>query len=230
MLSWYFLDERGRSKIDCLISTLSFSWSGLADRRAASASMRTGSVLADLNVPVLQTASLFGTEEEWRKESRGLSPLELTLSVALPEIDGRIASVPLVFRSRPDGDVDRMVASPGRAAMLARMARRWAVLRRRPNVEKRVAVILHNYPSSDGRIGNGVGLDTLMSTVRLLHALAVTGTTWATRGKFQPMVMHWCAFFSPGAHTTSLTAAAMVTWGSISMHTRNGFWRFPNLR
>ncbi len=175
VLSWYFLDERGRSKIDCLISTLSFSWSGLADRRAASASMRTGSVLADLNVPVLQTASLFGTEEEWRKESRGLSPLELTLSVALPEIDGRIASVPLVFRSRPDGDVDRMVASPGRAAMLARMARRWAVLRRRPNVEKRVAVILHNYPSSDGRIGNGVGLDTLMSTVRLLHALAGDG-------------------------------------------------------
>ena len=58
---------------------------------------------------------------------------------------------------------------------VAELAAHWARLRRLPNAEKRVAIVLSNYPNKDGRIGNGVGLDTPASAVRLLRALRKRG-------------------------------------------------------
>jgi cobaltochelatase CobN len=40
-----------------------------------------------------------------------------------------------------------------------------------PNRDKRIALMLANYPTRDGRIGNGVGLDTPASVINLLRAL-----------------------------------------------------------
>src|SRR5262249_1482826 len=67
------------------------------------------------------------------------------------------------------------VPAPDRIEYLVSLARRWAELRRVPNAEKRVALILANYPSRNARLGNAVGLDTPASVVSLLHALAGDG-------------------------------------------------------
>src|SRR5207253_9871717 len=55
------------------------------------------------------------------------------------------------------------------------LARNWARLRATPPVERRVAIILANYPNRDGRIGNGVGLDTPQSAIAILGALSASG-------------------------------------------------------
>ena len=72
-------------------------------------------------------------------------------------------------------DVLRYQAEPGRMAFVAELARRWCVLRDKPNADKRIALILANYPIDDARIANGVGLDTPASTVAVLQELRAAG-------------------------------------------------------
>ena len=62
-----------------------------------------------------------------------------------------------------------------RIDFVADLTRNWARLKARPPAERRVAVILANYPSRDGHIGNGVGLDTPASAIAILQALASAG-------------------------------------------------------
>jgi cobaltochelatase CobN len=66
----------------------------------------------------------------------------------------------LAWRSeRSQSDVVCYRAHPERMDFVAELARRWVELARLPT-RKRVALVLANYPTRDGRIGNGVGLDT----------------------------------------------------------------------
>ena len=108
---------------------------------------------------------------------------DTAMSVALPEFDGRIISVPISFKQETAatqggklaGRLQRYVAHEDRVDYLARLAIKWANLRVKPNAEKRVAIILSNYPTKDARIGNAVGLDTPASVIRILHELESAG-------------------------------------------------------
>lgn len=101
--------------------------------------------------------------------------------IALPELDGRIISRPISFKDlawrseRSQSDVVCYRAQPGRMDFVAELARRWVALARVPNGEKRIALILANYPTRDGRIGNGVGLDTPAAALSILRALRAEG-------------------------------------------------------
>src|SRR6201993_5223564 len=103
------------------------------------------------------------------------------MNVALPEIDGRILSRAVSFKALlerdPETEADLVGYRPvaDRIAFVADLARNWARLRAKSVGERRVALILANYPNRDGRIGNGVGLDTTASAVGILQALAAAG-------------------------------------------------------
>ena len=103
------------------------------------------------------------------------------MNVALPEIDGRILSRAVSFKAPlgrdPETEADLVGYSPvaDRIAFVADLARNWARLRSRAPAERRIALILANYPNRDGRIGNGVGLDTPASAIAILRALAEAG-------------------------------------------------------
>jgi cobaltochelatase CobN len=131
--------------------------------------------------PVLQVVFSGGDEESWREGTRGLGPRDLAMNVALPEIDGRILTRAVSFKAPlgrdPETEADLVGYRPvaDRIAFVADLARNWARLRERPPAERRVAVILANYPNRDGRIGNGVGLDTPQSAVTILSALRDAG-------------------------------------------------------
>jgi cobaltochelatase CobN len=137
--------------------------------------------LAAADCPVLQVVFSGGDEESWRAGSRGLHPRDLAMNVALPEIDGRILSRAVSFKAPlgrdPETEIDLVGYRPvaDRVAFVADLARNWARLRERPVGERRVALILANYPNRDGRIGNGVGLDTPASVLAVLRALADKG-------------------------------------------------------
>ena len=137
--------------------------------------------LAAADCPVLQVVFAGGDEEGWRAGTRGLGPRDLVMNVALPEIDGRILSRAVSFKAPlgrdPETEADLVGYQPvaDRIAFVADLARNWAGLRERAPAERRIAVILANYPNRDGRIGNGVGLDTPESAVAMLRALADAG-------------------------------------------------------
>ncbi len=129
--------------------------------------------------PVIQAVLSGGAEAEWRAGARGLAPRDVAMNIALPEVDGRLISRAVSFKaaSRRDAatecDIARYRPLPDRARFVARLAANWARLRR-PG-KKRIALILANYPTRDGRIGNGVGLDTPASALALLRALGARG-------------------------------------------------------
>src|SRR6185312_12894911 len=131
--------------------------------------------------PVLQVVFSGGDEEGWRIGTSGLGPRDLAMNVALPEIDGRILSRAVSFKAPlgrdPETEADLVGYRPlaDRIAFVADLARNWARLRAKPAGERRIAIILANYPNKDGRIGNGVGLDTPESAARLLKALHDAG-------------------------------------------------------
>ncbi len=131
--------------------------------------------------PVLQLVLAGGSEAAWRAGTRGLSPRDLAMHVALPEIDGRVLTRAVAFKSRSrfdprtESDIVGFAPVADRVRFTAELAAAWAQLAELPAAERRVAVVLANYPNRDGRIANGVGLDVPASTVRLLRALAAAG-------------------------------------------------------
>src|SRR5207244_9688030 len=131
--------------------------------------------------PVLQVVFSGGDEDSWRAGTRGLGVRDLAMNVALPEIDGRILARAVSFKAPlgrdPETEADLVGYRPvaDRIALGAALARNWARLREKPPAERRIAIVLANYPNRDGRIGNGVGLDTPQSAITLLHALRDAG-------------------------------------------------------
>jgi cobaltochelatase CobN len=133
------------------------------------------------NIPVMQAICAQDNQPGWRASEQGLGPRDLAMHIALPELDGRIISRPISFKDlawrseRSQSDVVCYRAHPERMDFVAELARRWVELARLPNAEKRVALILANYPTRDGRIGNGVGLDTPAAALNILRALQAEG-------------------------------------------------------
>jgi len=133
------------------------------------------------NIPVIQAICAQDNEPGWRASEQGLGPRDLAMHIALPELDGRIISRPISFKDlawrseRSQSDVVCYRPQPERMDFVAELARRWVDLARLPNGQKRIALILANYPTRDGRIGNGVGLDTPAAALNILRALQAEG-------------------------------------------------------
>ncbi len=131
--------------------------------------------LAALDIPILQGLCLTTDRPSWVDSDSGLSPLDAATQVAVPEFDGRIITVPFSFKETDPDGLSVYVADPERAARVAGIAVRHALLRHVPPAEKRVALVLSAYPTKHGRIGNAVGLDTPASVVRILAAMRDRG-------------------------------------------------------
>ena len=137
--------------------------------------------LAEAECVVLQTVLNGQSEIAWRDGTAGLLPRDLAMQVALPEVDGRVLAGAVSFKSQGARDpltqcaVARHTPRPDRIAHAAALAAAWARLRRTPRSARRVAIVLANYPIRDGRLANGVGLDTPASCIVLLERLRDAG-------------------------------------------------------
>ncbi|ATE59274.1 cobaltochelatase subunit CobN [Thauera sinica] len=133
------------------------------------------------DIPVLQLVLSGGNEAAWRADAHGLAPRDIAMHIALPEVDGRIITRAVSFKGldhhceRTQSDVVQYRPEPGRMAFVAELARRWCRLRALPEADKRLALILANYPTREGRLGNGVGLDTPASVIAILERLRAEG-------------------------------------------------------
>ncbi|MEW9856518.1 cobaltochelatase subunit CobN [Novosphingobium sp. M1R2S20] len=159
---------------DVIVNATSFAAS-------SSGEPRNPSVLERADCPILQVAFAGVEEGEWRDAARGLGPRDLAMNVALPEVDGRVFTRAVAFKAAERFDAVTQCSivvprvAPDRVAFVADLAAAWARLRRTPTPERRVALVLANYPNRDGRIGNGVGLDTPASAASILASLGTAG-------------------------------------------------------
>ena len=175
-----WLIDDGDPVVDAVLSSFMFSLS--MDERGRSASDEGNSAedvfLDRLGVPVLQTITTMRSRSRYEGSTTGVMGFELALSVALPEFDGNVITHPISGKERLDDDAE-IGSAPKQHHPMAdridhatRLAVNWARLRYLESDEKRVAVVLHNYPPSDDGIGTAFGLDSPESTINLLDELA----------------------------------------------------------
>ncbi len=142
---------------------------------------RADSPLERPGAPVIQMIFAGGNEEDWRDNLNGLGARDIAMNVALPEIDGRIISRAVSFKAEARFDeatqlpVIAYQPVPDRVEFVCELAANWLRLARTRPSDRRIAVIFANYPNRDGRLGNGVGLDSPASALNLLRALAGAG-------------------------------------------------------
>ncbi|RCJ15281.1 cobaltochelatase subunit CobN [Nostoc sp. ATCC 43529] len=170
-----FFQPKEAEAIGLLLNTTSFSLAKLESETPQT------ELWEKLDVPVLQVILSGGSVEQWELEFKGLSPRDIGMNVALPEVDGRIITRAVSFKAvqtrNSDLETDVVVYEPvsDRIEFVAQLAANWVRLRSKPPQERRIALILANYPNRNGRLANGVGLDTPASCVEILQALHKAG-------------------------------------------------------
>jgi magnesium chelatase subunit H len=180
----YFRGPEGAT-IDALVSLTGFSLVGGPAYNDSPAARQT---LAALDVPYVAAHPLeFQSLAEWAASGGGLGPVETTMLVALPEIDG--ATNPTVFagrhgseactgcalRCRGRSEVRAMAACPERVGALCDKVERLARLRRSGTAGRRVAVILYGFPPNAGAVGTAAHLSVFESLLNTLQAMAAEG-------------------------------------------------------
>ena len=170
--------------LSLLINTTSFAIASLSPTNSVATATN---LWQTLDVPVLQAICSGSTYEHWQQHPQGLTPRDIAMNVALPEVDGRIVSRAVSFKSVQPAvtsqarslqtDVVGYEPERDRIDFVADLAARWIHLRHTPPERRKVALILANYPNRDGRMANGVGLDTPASCLQILQALQRAGYT-----------------------------------------------------
>ncbi len=167
--------KAGKPTIDVVINALSFSLP------LTLTSTENSVFLKEFGVPVIKAILTVNTLAEWQNSLQGLNPVDISRCVALPEFDGDLIAVPVAAMKFAETDkltgarIIRFEPIPERVSKLVRLSLNWAKLRHIPNREKKVAVILHNYPPRNDTIGHAFGLDVPASVLNILTALKEAG-------------------------------------------------------
>ena len=141
----------------------------------------TQNPFADTDAPVIQLVQSGRSREQWLADYQGLSAKDLAMLVVLPELDGRIGGLIVGHKESSVWHEATECAlssySPDHEGIFrtATLAANYARLRATPNPEKRIALVLANYPIRDGRLANGVGYDAPESTIEILKAMEAAG-------------------------------------------------------
>lgn len=162
------------SSVNLILNTTSFSVAKIGSESETK-------LWHKLDIPIFQVILSGSTKEYWEENFTGLTPRDVAMNVALPEVDGRIITRAISFKSIANWneklETDVIVYQPllDRVDFVANLASNWEKLKAIPPNKKKVALILANYPNKDGRIANGVGLDTPASCINILKALQQKG-------------------------------------------------------
>jgi cobaltochelatase CobN len=154
---------------DIIVNTVSFPVFTLSSPQRASPD-GDGAPFEAIGAPLLQAICCGTSRAEWMDSARGLSPTEAAMHVALPECDGRVICVPISFKEN-----HRYLPDLERVQRVAGLAQRLAVLRSKPNAEKRIGIVLSNAGGKAQRIGGAVGLDTPVSLLQWLVDMRTAG-------------------------------------------------------
>jgi magnesium chelatase subunit H len=186
----YFAQD-GRVVVDAVVSLTGFSLVGGPAYNDAKAAEDT---LAKLDVPYVAAHPVeFQTLDVWGGSDRGLMPVESTIMVAIPELDG--STSPTVFGGRPGApgvtctgchhactftatsNSSDMHTCPERAQMLAARLLKLVALKRGQRAQRKVAVVIFNFPPNAGNVGSAAYLSVFESMFHTLGAMQAQGYT-----------------------------------------------------
>jgi magnesium chelatase subunit H len=129
--------------------------------------------LKRLNRPYMVVLPLvFQTTEEWINSDLGLHPIQVALQIAIPELDGAIE--PIILSGR-DGATGKAIALQDRVESVAQRVLKWANLRRKPKLDKKVAITVFSFPPDKGNVGTAAYLDVFGSIYEVMKALKNNG-------------------------------------------------------
>ena len=184
----YFFKD-GQVVVDAVVSLTGFSLVGGPAYNDAKAAEE---VLAKMDVPYVAAHPVeFQNLEQWGASERGLLPVESTIMVAIPELDG--ATSPIVFGGRPgtagvtctgchhsctfkaSDSAQDMQSCPERALMLAARVDKLVALRRTEVAQRKVAIVIFNFPPNAGNVGSAAYLSVFESLFHTLTAMKTRG-------------------------------------------------------
>ena len=173
-----FFQEEGLSSIDALVSLTGFSLVGGPAYNDSDAAVK---VLRSLDVPYISAHPLeFQTLEQWEGNAQGLGPIETTMLIALPELDG--ATNPTVFAGRHDlkeglshAESKAMAPADERIEKLTLRAEKLARLRKIAIKNKKVAIVIFGFPPNAGAAGTAAYLNVFASLYNTLSAMKDRG-------------------------------------------------------
>jgi cobaltochelatase CobN len=161
-----------RLKPSLIVTMTAFAAGGGADEPAP---------LDAPGVPVFQVVSAITKRAAWRDSARGLGAADLAMHVVLPELDGRVLAGAIAFKDALPTQAGLAFSAfssrpePDRVAMVADRIAAHVLLQALPASERRVAVLMPDYPGAPGRTGYAVGLDVPASVIALLDDLSAAG-------------------------------------------------------
>ncbi|HEX7719095.1 MAG TPA: cobaltochelatase subunit CobN, partial [Woeseiaceae bacterium] len=174
----FFRDDHDnhKTRIDALVSLTGFS---LVGGPAYNDSKAAEDMLAELDIPYIAAhGTEFQSLHAWESSASGLLPVETTMMVALPELDGAIG--PTLFAGRAGGNAEAaserdMQPHPERIAAMASRIERLVRLRKTPRSERKIAVVLFNFPPNGGATGTAAYLSVYRSLFNTLRTLQAEG-------------------------------------------------------
>ncbi|MDB9459909.1 magnesium chelatase subunit H, partial [Dolichospermum circinale CS-545/17] len=156
--------------IDAVVSLTGFALVGGPARQDHPKAIEA---LKRLNRPYMVALPLvFQTTEEWLDSDLGLHPIQVALQIAIPELDGAIEPIIL---SGKDGATGRAIALQDRVEIVAQRALKWANLRRKPKLDKKVAITVFSFPPDKGNVGTAAYLDVFGSIHEVMKGLRNNG-------------------------------------------------------
>ena len=131
--------------------------------------------MQELGVPILQAYNLYLDFKWWDNNMVGMTPNEVSYAIAMPEFDGILHTVPVSTNEEKEDGSHYRKPLMTRVDMLVRKAKKWAMLRHKPNKDKRVAIVFHNFPPDNSHIGSAASLDSIESIRLLLTEMQEAG-------------------------------------------------------
>ncbi|QHG18918.1 magnesium chelatase subunit H [Nostoc sp. ATCC 53789] len=167
----YFYEPNTNTQlVDAVISLTGFALVGGPARQDHPKAIEA---LKRLNRPYMVALPLvFQTTEEWMDSDLGLHPIQVALQIAIPELDGAIE--PIILSGR-DGATGKAIALRDRVEAVAERALKWANLRRKPKLDKKVAITVFSFPPDKGNVGTAAYLDVFGSIYEVMKALKNNG-------------------------------------------------------
>ena len=170
----FFFETPGgdNTLVDAVVSLTGFALVGGPARQDHPKAVES---LKKLNRPYMVALPLvFQTTEEWEESDLGLHPIQAALQIAIPELDGAIE--PIILSGR-DGVTGRAIALQDRIEMVAQRAMKWASLRRKTKLEKKLAITVFSFPPDKGNVGSAAYLDVFNSIYKVMEAMKKDGYT-----------------------------------------------------
>ncbi|WYL93720.1 MAG: magnesium chelatase subunit H [Gloeotrichia echinulata IR180] len=168
--AYFYEPTTNNALVDAVVSLTGFALVGGPARQDHPKAIDS---LKRLNRPYMVALPLiFQTTEEWMDSDLGLHPIQVALQIAIPELDGAIE--PIILSGR-DGTTGKAIALQDRVEIVAKRALKWANLRRKPKLDKKVAITVFSFPPDKGNVGTAAYLDVFGSIFEVMKGLKNNG-------------------------------------------------------